>query len=267
MEAVLPSASSTGSPIMCTVRTPPSGRRTRNSPSMGLASIRQSVTIAVSLGRSSSRTREGSSSRVRGSAAGSRPRIWYSSPDQLASSVRRFHSALPTRLRSESRRGAVATAATAGSVPAVSGASGRGCGPSRSWAKCSSRSLSWCIARSYSARCQRPCGSVPSAGVSRRTASTSPLSCRVCVMSASTEPRAGGWAAGRSAERWGGMTHSDEGTVRPRLTEDRLRLLHSLRRPVRDLATHETVVLLAYATVFLDGFPGTETVRVRHAKS
>ncbi|WP_256966395.1 PAS domain-containing protein, partial [Streptomyces griseiscabiei] len=49
---------------------------------------------------------DGSSSRVSGGAAGSRPRIWYSSPDQLASSVSRFHSALPTRLSREARRGA-----------------------------------------------------------------------------------------------------------------------------------------------------------------
>ena len=50
MEAVLPSASSTGSPAMCTVRMAPSGRTTRNSPSIGLPSTRQSVTIAVSTG-------------------------------------------------------------------------------------------------------------------------------------------------------------------------------------------------------------------------
>ena len=103
---------------------------------MGLASTRQSVTIAVSFGRSSSNTREGSSSRVSGGAAGSRPRIWYSSPDQLASSVSRFHSALPTRLSSEPRRGAGGTARTAG---AASG-DGTGGGPSRNCAKCSSRS-------------------------------------------------------------------------------------------------------------------------------
>ncbi len=123
MEAVLPSASSTGSPIMCTVRTVPSGRTTWNSPSMGRPSTRQSVTIEVSFGRSSVSTRDGNSSRLSGAAAGSRPRIWKSSPDHSASSVSRFHSALPTLLSSEPGRGA-------------------GAGPSRSCAKCASRSLS-----------------------------------------------------------------------------------------------------------------------------
>ncbi len=197
IDAVVPSSSRTGSPIMCTVRTAPSGCTTRNSPSMGRASTRQSVTIAVSFGRSSVRTRDGSSSRLSGTEAGSRPRIRKSSPDHSASSVSRFHSALPTRLSREPGRGA-------------------GAGPSRNWARCASRSVSWCSARSYSARCQRPLGSAASSWLSRRTASTSPRSRRACVMSASTEPGPGGRAAGWSAERGDDMTHSDVLTVRPR---------------------------------------------------
>ncbi|GAA3291070.1 hypothetical protein GCM10020295_06950 [Streptomyces cinereospinus] len=79
---------------------------------MRRASTRQSVTIAVSFGRSASSTSEGSSSRVSGSVAGSRPRISYHSPDQLAWSVSRFHSALPTRLSSDSPRAAGGAAVT-----------------------------------------------------------------------------------------------------------------------------------------------------------
>src|SRR5262249_36304775 len=89
-----------------------------------------------------------------------------------------------------------------------------------------------------------------------------PLSRRVCDISASTEPRPGGWAAERSAERWDGMEHSEAGRMRPGLTDrgGRLRLLHSPRRAVRDLATHDTVVQPAYASVLRDRPSGANGV-------
>ncbi len=138
-------------------------------------------------------------------AAGSRPRIRYSSPDQLTSSVRRSHSALPTLLSREAR-GAAQTArvtprrtrrARAAGPPAAA----PGARPGRRAGASPGRT-----ARDASAP-----GVPASAGVSRRTASTSPLSRRVCEMSASTGAPPGGRAAGRSAERGDGMTHSDAG--------------------------------------------------------
>lgn len=83
---------------MCSVRTRPSARTMRNSPSIGFPSTRQSVTIAVSRGWSSEKRVEPSSSRGSGPASGERPKIWKSSSDQVTSSVSRFHSALPMRV-------------------------------------------------------------------------------------------------------------------------------------------------------------------------
>ncbi|CAM5662608.1 hypothetical protein SCYAM73S_02972 [Streptomyces cyaneofuscatus] len=101
MEAVQPSESRTGSPVMCSVRTWPSGRTIRNSPSIGCPSTRQPVTMEVSFGWSSGNSTDGRSSRERGGEPGGRPKISYNSSDQLTSSVRRFHSALPTRFAEE----------------------------------------------------------------------------------------------------------------------------------------------------------------------
>ena len=183
---------------------------------MGRPSTRQSVTIAVSIGRSSSRTREGSSSRVSGGAAGSRPRIWYSSSDQTG--LVRQQVPLGAADPAEQRAAAGERAARFARRAAASGVDGTGGGPSLQLAKVLVEVVEL-VQREVAQRAlPAPLGVRSVArGASRRTASTSPLSRRVCVISASTEPRSGGWAAGRSAERWDGMTHSDAGTVRPRL--------------------------------------------------
>ncbi len=212
MEAVQPVASSTGSPVMCRVRIRPSGRRMRISPSIGRPSTRQSVTIDVNSGWSSGRSTDGSSSRDSAPAAGSLPKISYSSSDQLTSSVSRFHSALPTLLSNE----------PAGRAPGVcragppAGRVGWAGTPSLSCPSCSPKSSSWFTASSQSARSQRSCGSSSSSTeLSRRTAATSPRSRRVRLIRASTASRPGGRGAGRSANRWDGITYSDTDTARP----------------------------------------------------
>ncbi len=50
----------------------------------------------------------------------------------------------------------------------------------------------------------------------------------------------GGCGAGRSANRWDGISYSDTGAVRPGLRGGRYRLSHSPRRPVR----HSTTLIM-----------------------
>ena len=104
IDAVQPSGSSTGSPIMCSVRIssvgPDDAELAVDGPPVDQAARHHRG--EQSPGPRGTR-RTGSSSSGSGPAPGGRPKIWYSSSDQLTSSLRRFHSALPTRLSIESR--------------------------------------------------------------------------------------------------------------------------------------------------------------------
>ncbi|CAM5666616.1 hypothetical protein SCALM49S_07910 [Streptomyces californicus] len=120
IEAVQPSASRTGSPVMCRVRVWPSARTMRNSPSIARPSTRQPVTMAVSSGWSSGSRTDGRSSRDRGADPGGLPKISYNSSDQAHSSVRRFHSALPTPYDGAPRPGASGAGPSSASRPSVS---------------------------------------------------------------------------------------------------------------------------------------------------
>lgn len=197
MEAVQPSASRTGSPVMCRVRVRPSGRTMRNSPSIGLAvdeaARHHGGQHGLVLGQQHGRQ------VVEGERCGpGRPAedlVQLLGPAGLVGEEVPLGAAHPVQQGTGPR--AVRGPGSKGASSAHR--SGR---PARSWPRCWSRLSRCCTASSHRARCQRSWGSSSSnTTASRRTASTSPRSRRVRWIRASTASCAGSCGAGRSAKR------------------------------------------------------------------